>query len=313
MNYYPASSAQQGFGQQMQAGRLHDEDIANLILGELKRFAREYTTAALESSNPSIRHTFEQLVAHTLRDQNELYRAMSQNNMYGQPTPAQQQEVQKELQKQSRTLGELQTFLQQTIGGGASAAYGQQPQSGSYPTQPAYGYASGNGAYGSAYGQEGYASMPRSSYAEPQARSATGAQSPYETLSQQSDAPSAYQTRSPSAGAYSNPNQQTGYGGLAFDSSFPLNSSGSSGGVSGSVSSSYGTGASSSPSHSSATSSGSSSSAAASAGSSYQSASHGADYNTMDSTAYGGHTSGSSDFESDKKGKKNESAGKYGV
>ncbi|MGO4276909.1 spore coat protein, partial [Paenibacillus sp. TAF58] len=49
---------QNPYQQQQQSGQqqvqLKDEDLANFVLNELKRSAREYTTAALEAANPQI-------------------------------------------------------------------------------------------------------------------------------------------------------------------------------------------------------------------------------------------------------------------
>ena len=60
--------------QQQQQVDLEDLDFANFVLSELKRSAREYTTAALEAANPSIRQTFQSLLQKTLDDQSLFFR-----------------------------------------------------------------------------------------------------------------------------------------------------------------------------------------------------------------------------------------------
>jgi spore coat protein CotF len=112
---------QQGFGGQQQSQGQHvhlqDQDLANLVLSELKRIAREYTTAALEANNPQIRQVFQNLLGKTLQDQDVLYREIQRMSGYGEIPTAQQQDVHKELQKQSQTANQLYSFVQQHLSG----------------------------------------------------------------------------------------------------------------------------------------------------------------------------------------------------
>jgi spore coat protein CotF len=120
----------QGFQGQQQM-KLQEQDLANILLCELKRVAREYATATLEASNPQIRQMFHYLLNQTLQDQAQLFQDIQQMNQYGDIPTAQRQDVQKELQKHSQTTSNLQSMVQQTIG---SAGFGQQQGYG----QPSY-------------------------------------------------------------------------------------------------------------------------------------------------------------------------------
>lgn len=113
--YQQSTSMQTGF-QNQQHCPIADQDMANIVLSELKRMAREYTTASLEANSAKVRHTFEQSLQRTLRDHAELYHMMSQNGMYGQPASANMAEIQKEQQKAQQTSQKLQSFIQQYIG-----------------------------------------------------------------------------------------------------------------------------------------------------------------------------------------------------
>jgi spore coat protein CotF len=108
---------QQGYGgqqspQSMQA-HLQEQDVAHLILSELKRMAREYTTAVLEANNMQTRQTFQFLLQKTIHDQGILYEVMQQTVGYGEIPTASQQDIQKELQKQSQSASQLYGFVQQ--------------------------------------------------------------------------------------------------------------------------------------------------------------------------------------------------------
>ncbi|MEW9702743.1 spore coat protein [Paenibacillus sp. SI8] len=105
---------------------LQDEDLANFVLSELKRTAREYTTAALEAANPQIRTTFQSLVQKTLQDQAIVFQEIQKLGGYEIP-PAAQQQIQQELQKQTQTAAKLQTFVQQNLSSANNSAIYQQP------------------------------------------------------------------------------------------------------------------------------------------------------------------------------------------
>lgn len=102
--------------QQQQHCPVTDQDLANVIISELKRVAREYATACLEANNSAIRRTFEHLLRKTLQDQEQLYNLMSRLNMYGTGRTASQAEIHQEQQKQSQSGMKLQQFMEQQLG-----------------------------------------------------------------------------------------------------------------------------------------------------------------------------------------------------
>ncbi|MCZ8514942.1 spore coat protein [Paenibacillus filicis] len=124
----------------MQHTHLGEQDWGNLVLSELKRTAREYTTASLEASHPAIRQTFASLIQKTLQDQAELFSLLSQMNGYGNVQMAQPQEIQQDLQQQVRRAEQLQAFVQQAVQSGyaGAAAYQQTAQQVQQQQQPAY-------------------------------------------------------------------------------------------------------------------------------------------------------------------------------
>ncbi|TVY09375.1 spore coat protein [Paenibacillus cremeus] len=156
-------------GQSQQHYHLQEQDAGNLVLNELKRVAREYTTAALEATHPAIRQTFATVTQHTLQDQAELFNVLSQMQGYGQIKMATQQEVQQELQQQLRKAEQLQNLVQQAVQGANASSYAyqaqqQQPsygQNASYQQpahtyqQPSQGYQTSYVASASGYGQIG--------------------------------------------------------------------------------------------------------------------------------------------------------------
>ncbi|WNR44739.1 spore coat protein [Paenibacillus roseipurpureus] len=104
---------------------LQDLDYANFVLSELKRSAREYTTAALEAANPGIRQTFETLLQHTLDDQMLIFQEIQKLGGYA-TQPAQPMMIQQELQKMSQTSLQVQSLVQEHEGSTATASYVQQ-------------------------------------------------------------------------------------------------------------------------------------------------------------------------------------------
>jgi spore coat protein CotF len=121
---------QQTQGSQFQGQQvyLEEQDLANFVLSELKRVAREYTTAVLEANNQQIRQTFQSLLQKTLQDQAILYQELQKLNGYGDIQTASQQDIQKELQKQSQSSPKLQSFVQQNLSGVGGQQSWQQNQ-----------------------------------------------------------------------------------------------------------------------------------------------------------------------------------------
>ncbi len=112
---------------QNQHCQLTDQDLLNTVLAEMRRISREYTTAILEASNPSIRENFYSLLDRTLQDQELVYTMMENMNMYGPRSTASQKEIQKEEQQHRQRANELQFFLQQNLGQGSSPSMNNQP------------------------------------------------------------------------------------------------------------------------------------------------------------------------------------------
>lgn len=121
---YQQNSQQPLQGQQVD---LEDLDFANFVLSELKRSAREYTTAALEAANPSIRQTFETLLQKTLDDQALVFQEIQSLGGY-QIQQADQQMIEQEIQKQSQTALQVQSIVGQHVGRTTSASFSQQSQ-----------------------------------------------------------------------------------------------------------------------------------------------------------------------------------------
>ncbi|KRE97894.1 hypothetical protein ASG89_28725 [Paenibacillus sp. Soil766] len=113
---------------QQQQVDLEDLDFANFVLSELKRSAREYTTAALEAANPGIRQTFETLLQKTLDDQALVFQEIQSLGGY-QIAQAEQQMIEQELQKQSQTAIQVQSIVQQHVSRAVSASFNQQERS----------------------------------------------------------------------------------------------------------------------------------------------------------------------------------------
>ncbi|NEW08796.1 spore coat protein [Paenibacillus sp. SYP-B3998] len=114
------SYQQQAYGNQQhqqsqqQQVYLEEQDLANFVLSELKRTAREYTTAILEAANPQVRQTFQTLLQKTLQDQSAVFQEIQSLGGY-EIQPAAQQQLQQELQKQSQSSVKLQSFVQQNL------------------------------------------------------------------------------------------------------------------------------------------------------------------------------------------------------
>jgi len=165
---YPQSYTNQQL--QYQDTQLKEQDWGNLVLSELKRTAREYTTAALEASHPAIRQSFQSLAQHTMQDQAELFDVLSQLNGYGSIKAADQQDIQQELQQHFQKAEQLQAFVQKSLqrahmGAGMyqqasipgySNVQSYRPQA-QASMQSGYGTAGAGQAYGSQYQSSGQA------------------------------------------------------------------------------------------------------------------------------------------------------------
>ncbi len=171
---YQQNSQQQHQQQQVD---LEDLDFANFVLSELKRSAREYTTAALEAANPGIRQTFETLLQKTLDDQALVFQEIQSLGGY-QIQQAEQQMIEQELQKQSQTALQVQSIVQQHVSRAASASFTQQDRSSESSTQSQQQHQ-----------QQSQSQQPQS----------------YQTASHQSEQP--YQQRQPYSQQQGQPNQ----------------------------------------------------------------------------------------------------------
>lgn len=94
-----------------------DEDLLTMILDDLKRTVREYTTAATESNCQTVRRVFNDLTMDTLRIQGDLYNQMSQMGMYKAPGKALRQDVDKQIQSAQQIQQKSQHFVQQKMAG----------------------------------------------------------------------------------------------------------------------------------------------------------------------------------------------------
>lgn len=106
----------------MISNQMPEKDMLNIALADLRRSAREYTTATTESSCPSVRQMFTQLTESTMKLQGELYELMSSANMYNAPARAQRQEVSQHVQSAQQTMSKAQQFVQQHLSAGSTQA-----------------------------------------------------------------------------------------------------------------------------------------------------------------------------------------------
>ncbi|WP_128896741.1 spore coat protein [Longirhabdus pacifica] len=136
----PSSMMQQG----MSGMALTDKDFSNIILSEMKRTAREWTTACLESECPTVRELFRSKLNKTLDLQHELYDLMSQYGFYGQVKPAMQQDIQSQLHSQSDKGYKMHSFMydhlpayqQQMEQSYMPSSFGNEGMEGNYAAQP---------------------------------------------------------------------------------------------------------------------------------------------------------------------------------
>lgn len=100
-----------------------EQDLLHTILVDMKRTVGEYTTATTESNCQSVRQLFTDLTNDTLRLQGDLYRLMSQNNMYSASSKALRIDLDKQIQEARKTQQECQQFIQQKSS--SAGGYGQ--------------------------------------------------------------------------------------------------------------------------------------------------------------------------------------------
>lgn len=93
--------------------QLTEDDLASVVLDDLKRCVREYATAATESTCPKTRQMFTDLLNSTLKMQGEMFTVMSQNNMYEAASVAPQKEISKQIQSYTSMQQQTQSWLQQ--------------------------------------------------------------------------------------------------------------------------------------------------------------------------------------------------------
>jgi spore coat protein CotF len=94
---------------------LQDQDIVYTFLADLKRTAREYTTAVTESNCPAVRQMFEQLLQSTLKLQDQTYQLMAQQGWYNTSSPAVNQEITKQMQTYQQTQLQTNQLIQQNL------------------------------------------------------------------------------------------------------------------------------------------------------------------------------------------------------
>lgn len=96
---------------------IQEQDIVYTFLADLKRTAREYTTAVTESNCPEVRQMFEQLLQNTLKLQNQTYQLMSQQGWYNTSSPAANKEINKQIQTYQQTQMQTNQLMQQNVSG----------------------------------------------------------------------------------------------------------------------------------------------------------------------------------------------------
>ncbi len=98
---------------QTSAGQLPQDDLLKIILADLRRTVREYTTATTESSCPSIRRMFAELTDSTLRLQGDLYTLLERHQVYSAPAGATRQEIDQKIKEAEKTHQKVHQFVQQ--------------------------------------------------------------------------------------------------------------------------------------------------------------------------------------------------------
>ncbi|QOR66450.1 spore coat protein [Cytobacillus suaedae] len=94
---------------------LQEKDIVYSYLADLKRSAREYTTACTESNCPEVRQVFQQLLQDTLNLQNQTYQLMSQQGWYNTSSSAANSEINKQIQTYQQTQMQTNQMVQSNL------------------------------------------------------------------------------------------------------------------------------------------------------------------------------------------------------
>lgn len=97
----------------LQHDMLPQDDLLKILLADLRRTSREYTTATTESSCPMIRSLFSELTDSTLKLQGELYKLMEQHQIYTVPAGAPRKDLDKNLQEAQQLRGQAKQFAAQ--------------------------------------------------------------------------------------------------------------------------------------------------------------------------------------------------------
>lgn len=100
----------------LQTPTMGEQDIVYSFLADLKRAAREYTTAVTESNCPDVRSVFEQLLQNTLMLQGQTYLLMSHQGWYNTSSPVLSAEINKQLNTYTQTQTQTNQMLQQNLG-----------------------------------------------------------------------------------------------------------------------------------------------------------------------------------------------------
>jgi len=95
---------------------LQEKDIVYSYLADLKRSAREYTTAVTEANCPVVRQMFEQLLEGTLKLQSQTYQLMSLQGWYNTSSTAASMEINKQIQTYQQTQMQTNQMIQQNLG-----------------------------------------------------------------------------------------------------------------------------------------------------------------------------------------------------
>lgn len=99
-----------------QTALLQEKDIVYSYLADLKRSAREYTTAVTEANCPEVRQMFEQLLQNTLSVQSQTYQLMSKQGWYNTSSSAANMEINKQIQTYQQTQTQTNQLIQQNQG-----------------------------------------------------------------------------------------------------------------------------------------------------------------------------------------------------
>lgn len=93
-----------------------DKDFSVTILCELKRMAKEYTTASVEATQPSTRQLFERLLKQTLAMEEELHSLMERFGMNDYPFHANREELLERVQHFNDVAFRLHGYMYDRLG-----------------------------------------------------------------------------------------------------------------------------------------------------------------------------------------------------